>query len=243
MNTFLKKNLPIPTSAKTIHRGIVKSLKNLINCNLPSPLHPDFISAYEEILKRFHQFQNEVIRNYGKKVSCKKGCTYCCLHWVEDVYSFEAEIIADYTKKNFPKRVNTIIKRFQEDEEELVRLNDIMEQKLIENQEDKKIASIDTTDLLLDSFYQIKRKCAFLSDDRTCIIYKVRPLTCRIYVSFSDPEFCSPECINISTIPTYLLDLEESASRILDDLHERYNRYNKSGLRTLLIDYLRNDNS
>jgi hypothetical protein len=42
----------------------------------------------------------------------------------------------------------------------------------------------------------------------------------------------------VSTIPTYLLDFEEDASSILDDLHERYDRYNKSGLRTLLIDYL-----
>ena len=238
MHTFLKKNLPVPTSAKKIHKGIVQSLQNLINGNLPSPLHPDFISAYEEILNQFYQFQNEVVRNYHKKVSCKKGCTYCCLHWVEDVYSFEAEIIADYTKKNFPKRVDTIINKFQEDEEELVKLNDIMEQKLVENQEDKEIADIDTTDLLLASFYQIKRPCAFLTDDKTCLIYKVRPLTCRIYVSFSAPEFCRPECINVSTIPTYLLDFEEDASSILDDLHERYNRYNKSGLRTLLIDYL-----
>ena len=238
MHTFLKKNLPVPISAKKIHKGIVKSLKSLSNSNFSSPLHPDFLSAYEDILNQFHQFQNEVVRNYHKKMSCKKGCTYCCLHWVEDVYSFEAEIIADYTKKNYPERIGVTIEKFQEDEEELIRLNDIMEKKLIENRSEKEIESIDTTDLLLASFYQIKRPCAFLTDEKTCFIYKVRPLTCRIYVSFSDPEFCRPECINVSTIPTYLLDIEEDASSILDDLHERYNRYNKSGLRTLLIDYL-----
>lgn len=238
MHTFLKKNLPIPASAKTIHRDIVKSLNTLNERNLPSPLHPDFISIYKNLLLKFNRYQGEVIRHYGKKVSCERCCTYCCFHWVEDVYSFEAEIIADYTKKNFPERVGAIVKKFQEDEEELVRLNDIMEQKLIENREDKEIADIDTTDLLLASFYQLKRECAFLLNDRTCLVYKVRPLTCRIYVSFSDPKFCSPEYINVSTIPTYLLDFEEKASRILDNLHERYNRYNKSGLRSLLIDYL-----
>lgn len=238
MHTFLKKNLPVPESAKTIHNSIVKSLKRLLELDVPSPLHPDFKYTFEKMLDRFHQYQGEVIRNYGKRVSCTKGCTHCCHHWVEDVYSFEAEIIVDYIQNHFPERIDTIVKTCRENEKELVRLNDIMEQKLTENKEEKEISEIDTTDLLLACFYQLERPCALLSDKGLCTIYNIRPLTCRIYISFSDPGHCSPERINTSDIPTYLLDLEESASKLLDTLHEKYNRYNKSGLQALLVDYL-----
>lgn len=238
MYTFHKKNLPIPESARPIHEEIVTSLENLIKRNIPSPLHPDFIAVYDDILVRFSQYQHEVVKNYGKKVTCKKGCTYCCYHWVEDVYSFEAEIIANYIKEHFSERVNSIITKFREDEKELIKLNDIMEQKLIENRVNKEVSGIDSTDLLLASYYQLERPCALLSDNGICSIYEIRPLTCRIYISFSDPHSCSAECINESDIPTYLLDLEESASKLLDTLHERYDRYSKSGLQALLVDYL-----
>ena len=238
MHTFIKKSLPIPEPAKEIHNTIVITLENLIGLSLSSPLHPDFISAYDKILNLFHQYQNEVIKDYSKKVTCKKGCTFCCCHWVEDVNSFEAEIIADYIKKHFPERIHSIIKICREDEKELIKLNDIMEQKLIENRMNKEVSDIDSTDLLLASYYQLERPCALLSDSGMCTIYEIRPLTCRIYISFSEPHLCSAEYINKSNIPTYLLDLEESASKLLDTLHERYNRYSKSGLQALLIDYL-----
>ena len=91
-----------------------------------------------------------------------------------------------------------------------------MEQKLIENRVNKEVSDLDTTDLLLASYYQLERPCALLSDNGICSIYEIRPLTCRIYISFSDPHSCSAECINESNIPTYLLDLEESASKLLD---------------------------
>ena len=238
MHTFHKKNLTLPQSAKAIHEEIVTSLENLIKRNIPSPLHPDFRIVYDEILIRFSQYQHEVVKNYGKMVTCKKGCTYCCSHWVEDVYSFEAEIIASYIKEHFSERVNAIITKFREDEKELIKLNDIMEQKLIENRMNKEISDIDSTDLLLASYYQLRRPCALLMDEGRCSIYGTRPLTCRIYISFSDPRSCRAEYINESNIPTYLLDVEESASKLLDTLHERYDRYSKSGLQALLIDYL-----
>jgi Fe-S-cluster containining protein len=238
MHTFHKKNLTLPLSAKAIHEEIVTSLENLIKRNIPSPLHPDFRMVYDEILIRFSQYQHEVVKNYGKMVTCKKGCTYCCSHWVEDVYSFEAEIIASYIKEHFSERVNAIITKFREDEKELIKLNDIMEQKLIENRMNKEISDIDSTDLLLASYYQLRRPCALLIDEERCSIYETRPLTCRIYISFSDPRSCRAEYINESNIPTYLLDVEESASKLLDTLHERYDRYSKSGLQALLIDYL-----
>jgi Fe-S-cluster containining protein len=78
-----------------------------------------------------------------------------------------------------------------------------------------------------------------LGDDGTCCVYPVHPLTCRIYVSFSEPHRCDPDYINEDAVPTALLDLEEQANRILDSLHFRYRRFgDDTGLRSLLASYL-----
>lgn len=234
-----KENLKPSESAKIIHKKILETLTKIVEMNIPSPLHNDFKNAYNEFLTLFHQYQQDVIIHNGlKKTSCTNGCSYCCYHWVEDVNSFEAEIISSYIKHYFPDKIKDIIHVFKNDEKELYILNEIVEQKLYENQYNNEIADIDSTDLLLASYYQLKRPCALLTDKQTCGIYSVRPLTCRIYISFSNPEHCRPEYINSHNIPTYLLDIEEDANNILDTLHAKYNRYNKSGLRSLLIDYL-----
>ncbi len=239
MQIFHKKNLPIPAKAERIHQEIVVLLENLLALDVSSPCHPDFISLYKKVLLLFKTYQDEVIKGYHKSITCSKDCTYCCYHWVEDVHSFEAEIITEYIRIHFPQKIEMITEMFLEDEKHLIIVNDIMEEKLAEKQHEPESAGIDTTDLLLASFYQLNRPCAFLSEDKTCLIYEVRPLTCRIYISFSDPQHCSPKYINRSNIPTYHLDLEENASQLLDTLHERYNRFDKTGLRAVLVDCLK----
>jgi len=238
MHKFHKKNLPIPSSAQTVHKKIESVLKQLLALEASIPLHADFRSKYDEFLVLFHQFQDEVLEAYPKETTCKKGCFYCCCPWVEDVYSFEAEIIADYIKKQFPEKIESFIERCVEDEKHLMHLNEIMEQKLVENQSKEDVSDIDQTDLLLASFYQLKRPCPLLLEDNTCCIYEIRPLTCRIYMSFSDPQNCNPLYINESDVRTYLLDVEECASELLDTIHEKYKRFDKTGLRAALIDYL-----
>ena len=233
-----KKNLPVPPAAGLIHKEIVLLLKKLISLKSASPLLSDFIPVYEKTLEYFSQYQQIIIDNYDKKSTCKKGCCHCCHHWVEDVYSFEAEIIADYIKKHLPEKVGAIIRQFREDEQEIARLKHIVQQKLVEHRANKEINGIDPVDLVLASYYQLQRPCALLSPDGVCTIYTVRPLTCRIYIGFSDASRCRAEYINEKDIPTYLLDMEEDASKLLDTLHDIYNRYNKTGLQAVLIDHL-----
>ncbi len=122
MLTFPKKNLPLPPKAKRIHQEIVLLLENLLALDVSSPCHKKFISRYKKVLSLFHQYQEEVIKGYHKSVTCRKGCTYCCYHWVEDVYSFEAEIITEYIRTHFPQKIEMIIEMFAEDESEFSKI-------------------------------------------------------------------------------------------------------------------------
>jgi len=237
-NDNTKSLLPVPSEALDVHRNIISRLIDLEHLTCSSCLDPAFQDAFLEILKLYQNYQNIIVKNSSRSISCKVGCSHCCYHWVEDVNSFEAEIIADYIKKNMTERIASIINDCTSDQNELERLYEIVAGRLNEcNKED--LSVLDEIDILLSVFYQMKRPCPLLDSSGCCLVYPVRPLTCRIYLSFSDPSHCSPEYINDDEISTYLLNLEENASEILDRLHYRFQKYeNDTGLRSLLIKYL-----
>ncbi len=186
------------------------------------------------------KYQKAVIKESEFRIACAKGCSTCCFHWVEDVYSFEAQMIGQYIRENMPRDMERIKKTCREDEKLLTILQEAVDDKIQENFQEIEKEGIDSVDLLLASFYQLKRPCPLLSAGGECSIYPVRPLTCRIYVNLSDPRFCDPRYIHDDDIRTYLLDMEEDANSMLDDIHSRFDIYNgDTGLRSLLIKCLR----
>ncbi len=234
-----KELLRIPPEARAVHNGIVRALESMENGNAQSCLADDFKLSYFRVFELFEQYQQMVIQHNNYKVSCKRGCAYCCNHWVEDVNSFEAEIIAEYLRKYFPDSIEKIVAQCIEDE---AILNNIEKLTIDRMSDIDDTGTIDYIDLVLSVFYQMNRTCPLLSENGACSIYKVRPLTCRIYMSFSENALCAPEYQETDDIPTYLLNLDENASEILDRLHFRYQRFpEETGLRSMLVKYLTED--
>jgi Fe-S-cluster containining protein len=231
--------VPIPEQAHPIMRRITGLLRQLERLPAAIPLSASFKRVYTEILGAVECFQNIVVEHSGYTVTCKKHCVDCCNHWVEDVNSFEALLIAEYLEQRQPDRVNTIRTQCESDCRELERLELLVTERLQKQGCTPDNHSIDSVDLLLSVFYQMRRPCPLLTDQGECLVYDVRPITCRMYVSFSDPLRCNPDYINSSLVPTCLIDLSEEANRILDNLHFRYLHYKgDTGLRSLLARHL-----
>ncbi len=234
----------IPPTARPIIIRIIDKLTLLERQAFTSPLDKGFRALFAEVADLAVRYQEEVVARSDYTVSCTRGCSDCCNHWVEDVNSFEAAIIADFIRRKMPGRVDDIRRRCISDCHELERLEKLVTIKLQRQQAASGVPSIDQVDLLLSVFYQMKRPCPLLADDGNCSIYELRPLTCRIYVSFSDPLRCNPGYINTSVVPTCLIDLPETANRILDTLHFRYLRINgDTGLRSQVGRYLSDDHT
>ncbi len=222
---------------------VMKSIEEELMCLerncFPSPLDERFLTTLGRVWRLFEQYQTKIIGNSGYNISCRAGCSICCYHWVEDVNSFEAEIIADFIKRNYPHKIPAIIIQCKADCSELERLNTLVDLKIKEHYTVSTDEKIDPVDLLLNVFYQMRRPCPLLSDKGYCMIYDVRPITCRIYVSFSDPIRCDPGYINSGAAPTCIIDLSEAANNILDSLHFRFLRFEGvTGLRSLVLKYL-----
>ena len=235
----IKMPLPVPPAARKTHNKIFERLAVLSGSTACSCREPEFIRTWKEILDLIDRYQEEIASAAHLAISCTEGCTACCCHWVEDVNSFEAELIAEHLKCVFPERIRLIIEQCRRDEETLIKLNAIVEAKLGDFNSRGLLKDADAVDLLLASFYRLQIPCPLL-DGKLCIAYPVRPLTCRMYVSFSSPAQCCPDTIDEGGAPTYLFDLEEDADAMIDALHFKFMKFkNDTGLRSLLPKYLR----
>lgn len=232
-------NLPLSHDARLQMQQIVALLQAIEKQAFTTADDPLFRLQFSELIEYADRYQRLLVRGADAPVSCSKTCSDCCCHWVEDVNSFEMAIIADFIEKKMPEKKQQIIEQCLDDSVELERIEKLVHAKLREKGIAGNSAAIDSVDLLLSVFYQMRRPCPLLSENGACMIYPVRPLTCRIYVSFSDPVRCNPDYINNEVVPTCLLDLSESANRILNRLHFRFLRFEgDTGLRSLLGKYL-----
>ncbi|MBN1130959.1 MAG: hypothetical protein JXA71_18360 [Chitinispirillaceae bacterium] len=230
-------SLPVPAAARALQRSMALRLEALIGCPHESCLDASFRRSWENVVSLLEQYQQAIISASGMRPSCAKGCADCCCHWVEDVNSFEAEIIAGYIKKHYSDRVPRIIEACRRGNKRLERLNELVEERVVAAEKMPE-GKIDGIELLLASFYQLQEECPLLENNE-CLVYPVRPITCRMYVRFSDPLRCHPEYIHKGKIPTYLFDPEEEVDRLIDRLHFKFMRFEgDTGLRSLLNKYL-----
>lgn len=60
-------------------------------------------------------------------------------------------------------------------------------------------------------------RCTFLGSDNLCTVYEVRPVACRKYRVFSDPDLCNLQKHGTSKVATeFLLDNESLASAMMN---------------------------
>ena len=236
--TKKKEPLPVPPDARITHEKIYERLTVLSESRVRSCLEPEFKRAWKEITDLIHGYQREIAAASHLAISCGRGCAACCCHWVEDVNSFEAELIAEHIKVRFPEKMPMILARCRRDEETLQGLNEIVEAKLDECHSRGSLGDADPVDVLLASFHRLQIPCPLL-ERNACLVYPFRPLTCRMYVSFSAPSQCGHDHADDEDIPTYLFDLEENTDAIIDALHFKFLKFeNDTGLRSLLVKYL-----
>lgn len=232
--------LPPPNEkARALHGEIVALLCGMLGRKAQSPLDPGFRQSYAAVLELFGAYQREIISASDYKVTCAKNCPVCCFHWVADVYSFEAAIIADHIKQRMPEKIPELCSALREDASLLQKIDELLDEQVLKEASLQTKANIDRDDLLLEGFYQLRRPCPLLDEHGACSAYSLRPMSCRSYLSFSDPLLCDPDTIYYNEVRTCLCTVEQEADLLLEELHERYDQCDgDTSLRTLLPYYL-----
>ncbi len=217
---------PVATvKAAAIEKQIIGILKRLIKKSPVSCTEPDFRKNYEKAMSLFADYQNSVLAGYPLKVTCGPKCGVCCYHWAEDTYSFEVLNLAQYLKQNRKADIKSICDTLKGDIACLKKIKATVSKKLKDPKQKAALGDADPYDLVLSSFYRFKRPCPLLTKDGSCSVHPIRPLTCRVYISFSAKEYCRPSRIVSDKALTYLLDLEQDASDLFDELHFMYDLF------------------
>jgi Fe-S-cluster containining protein len=225
----------VPAKARRIEREIVAILKRLLAEAYPSCLDKRFAAAYGEALRLFADYQREVLAAYPHRVTCGASCGVCCNHWPEDAYSFEVQLIADALRRTRPRDLGIIRAALAGDIACLDGIRRAVDKTFGSPVQREALGDIDPYDVVLSAFYQFQRPCPLLDKKGSCAIYRIRPITCRVYVSFSPPELCNPDTILGDEARTYLLDLERDSSELFDKLHFMYDVFDgNTGFRSML---------
>ena len=230
-----RKDLTVPLAARRIEKKIASILRGLITSEFPSCTDKRFVAAYGEVHRLFARYQREVLAAYPRRVTCGRACGVCCNHWPEDTYSFEVLAIADYLHRRRPGHIPAIRAGLRKDMDCLARIQQTFEKRLSDPNEKKRLDGIDPYDVVLSTFYQFNRPCPLLDKNGSCGIYRIRPFTCRVYVSFSSPDLCKPDSILGDDALTYLLDLDNCTTELFDRIHFMYDVFDgDTSMRSML---------
>ena len=152
-----------------------------------------YIEKKREILEQIRAEQLKTVSKDGETISCQKGCSHCCLAYMQASVQ-ECEAIVYYLYHN-ETALSTFLDNYTDWREKLRQNGDIFKEcgQLWQNKTNPG-ASEEAQLALQESESRYREQniyCPFLLDD-LCLIYKVRPFTCAGLVATTPPQWCSP---------------------------------------------------
>ncbi len=130
----------------------------------PNPL----FDRYENLVSAADRAFERMQREYPNCVSCTPQCADCC-HAVFGVFLIEAAYLRHHFVQ-LPKEIRTAaLTRSEDTDREIETLQKRM--KAFENDPDMKAYSL----------ARERIRCPLLSENKECILYPRRPITCRVY--------------------------------------------------------------
>ncbi|HKI89440.1 MAG TPA: YkgJ family cysteine cluster protein [Draconibacterium sp.] len=157
----------------------------------PKKLFKSILHMHNSVDSFILSFNDFVTKN-GKKIHCKKGCSWCC-HQPVFALSYELDYLNNYISKHFDKQKQDEIRKRAKAKKQ-------------------KLNSLGEKDILNSKF-----PCPLL-ENGACTAYEVRPMACRIYLSTNVKTcldfFHKPE--DKKSIPA-LLDFPMRAGRMMNE--------------------------
>jgi hypothetical protein len=153
----------------------------------------DYIKKKRKIIKELQAAQIQAATKNGEKITCQKGCSYCCLLFMQASIQ-ECEAIVYYLYHN-EIALSTFLSNYKDWRKKLRKNGDIFK-KCAQLWIDKNTpgAGVEAQQAFIEEAGRYQRQnipCPFLHNN-LCLIYEVRPFTCVGTVATTPPEWCSP---------------------------------------------------
>ncbi|MBI5696402.1 MAG: YkgJ family cysteine cluster protein [Nitrospirae bacterium] len=142
------------------------------------------MKTFAETAKKYHEALDaaivralEGLAARGRRVSCARGCAWCCRLPVRATLP-EAALVAEYVRATMPEA---------ESEELSARLAGWV------SWHNDTLPELSARGVSMqDAWQEHGPGCPFLKEE-SCLIYSVRPMGCRVHYSTMEPGFCGPD--------------------------------------------------
>jgi Fe-S-cluster containining protein len=170
--------------------------------------------AMLEAQDRYHlsygAFLRHGIEANSLEISCGRGCSRCCHHFVTSVHALE--VLAVYENIRRRPDLEALIGQCRKRLEDFEGWNAFCEESYPD------LTPSERDDLVLEHYYDEGNPCPFLEGDGACGVYGDRPMTCRMYMATSPKEFCEPENVTDERADIFTLPADESVAARLERL-------------------------
>lgn len=167
---------PLLTAIASLHAALE---------TLPDPDRDDFYPMLAAMVEQrlpplytaYDAYLAAVLITENRKVTCLKGCSACCRHFVSSVEPFEL-VALDSHLKTRPEYAGLVVASYRR----ATAYDDILR---AEGADDE------AEDRALYRYFLRGHACSFLNKDGTCGVYEWRPMSCRMFYAESSPRFCA----------------------------------------------------
>jgi Fe-S-cluster containining protein len=190
----------------------IKEIQRLSRQGEHGEWRKEFDRRYRELLEESYEEVRTEAQRYvassGEEISCGKGCSYCCDHFVS-VPVTHAIVVADYLYAS--EKAMAVFLRGYAKWRDALDENPLAASVFAELQKDTALAAEvkKSPQEVLSAYHALNVRCPFL-DHEQCAIYAVRPLVCAAYFAVSPPEFCASD----SELPAALMQVTPSQTRL-----------------------------
>jgi Fe-S-cluster containining protein len=160
---------------------------------------PSLYAAYDDYLAT-------VLLTEQRRVTCSRGCSACCRHYVSSVEPFEL-IALDHHLKSRPDYADLVVSTF--------RRATIFDGIVREESEKTDRNEEEAEDRALYRYFLRGHACPFLAGDGTCGVYDHRPMACRMFYAESAPRLCAGKELASPWNRNFQVELPQEAEEAL----------------------------
>ena len=176
-----------------------------------------------EFTREYHQayagYIKAILVQQPKPIQCRPACGNCCHHYPMSVEPFE--LLTIYSELRKGDNLLTVMEACQ--------VRATLFEKLYEK---NKAAHENVVDILglddkaeddaLHDYFAAWTPCPFSDAKGDCSVYPLRPVSCRMYFSETDPKYCTPQHLRTSRNDSYIVYMPDFIEEAVYLVSEHY---------------------
>jgi Fe-S-cluster containining protein len=177
-----------------VETGITQIQYDLVLSTLSRTL-PAVYAAYDAYLVA-------VLATGAKPVLCAPSCPSCCSHYVTSVEPFEL-LFLDARIRTIPEYADKMVAMHESTQ--------------VYRAGYRKQDGEEAEDKALYRYFLKNKRCTFLTASGDCGVRDLRPMSCRMFFSYSDPRFCRGRRIATPANQNFHVGLPDEAEAFLSE--------------------------